>query len=160
MNLTPVQISNIDWQTYKGFCQKLFLDNPIRRLDAVGIAPNSPSAFLATLLPWSFNESIKNSIATKTAKHVSLSFIATEYTDAEILAILTCADIHSSDFGTDGMLLSGTLLDWYSGTVCLCAKKNIIGSIIYTHLTRAGFGPIFDSFDRVPFESHFYLRSK
>ena len=140
MILHPLHLTNPDWQAYNALCLKMFSESPIRRLDASGFKM-TPSTFLGSLGHGSQDDVIAQSIKTGTAKHIYLGFMATEYQDADILAMTACANIAVKEVDPGLMLLSGTLKDWYDVAICLQS------GIIYGHLKRAGFEAIFRGYE-------------
>ena len=140
MILHPLHLTNPDWQAYNALCLKLFSESPIRRLDDKGLKM-TPSTFLGTLLPWTNDESISQSIRTGTAKHIYLGFMVTEYTSDELLELAACADIAIKELDPGLSILSGTLKAWYDAAICTKS------GVIYAHLKRAGFEAIFHGYE-------------
>jgi hypothetical protein len=73
--------------------------------------------------------------------------MATEYQDADILAMTSCANLAVRELDPGLALLSGTLKDWYDVAICLAAMKSEVAGIVYAHLKRAGFEAIFHGYE-------------
>ena len=120
--LKPIATTITDWPTFIEACQEHLGYSPTRGLDAIGLSPKDPKAYLACLNLE--NDALKSLKDQKAYKHIFYSFITvadslllidiSSYTD---LSILSKATKKHDQFL---VIVSGTLFQWQHAIIDTC----------------------------------------
>ena len=120
IDIIPVAITQINWQSYIKICQDELDVHPQRSLDADGLNL-SPKAFIGSL---SLDEKPKINLAypNSTWNHVSASFVITADDDPELI-ILSNLGVHITikyHRRSNFIVASGTMFEWYNAIMHGC----------------------------------------
>jgi len=167
MEIYPIQITQVDWQTYIKVCQDNLGYSPTRGLDNEGIDIKRPSAFLYTL---DLNNQPRQAVQrSELYGHIFVSFAGV--TDSNTCCgISKISKIAVTSIELRGerefAIYSGTLADWHYLIVNHC--NSTLGNdirefinIIKRHLERAGFNELWSRYEEIPrADGTFVLRYK
>ena len=158
MEVYPLSITQPNWEIFIKVSQDVLGYSPTRGLDADGLNPKSPCAFVASL---DFNNKPKLNLRTSAYKnnllaHMHVSFIIIAHEDIiEDFAMYTNLKIiikrnHKKHI----IVLTGSMQDWYDAIIKCCAHivhSEVRGSmnIIHQHLEKGGFHELWSRYTKV-----------
>ena len=155
MEIYPLQIGKVDWETYIKVAQDFLGQSPTRGIDAAKIPTDKPIAFLKTL---DFNNRPLNVIGQEYLyHHIFFSFIGVidTYIISQLSERSRISVAYTERRTKSLVILSGTLKDWKDTIVYCCNKYadtdvRLLCNEIHNMFETAGFQEIWQEYKKIP----------
>ena len=155
----PLSITTPEWPTFINICQEELGYSPTRGIDSIGIKPDAPCAFLASL-DMRNQPLLALRFENKAWNHFHASFIAVG-SDTLLIEILVNTNLKvlytQTENNTLLIILTGSILDWHDAIIKMSGPSinkevSAVMNNCLVHLQEAGFRELWNEYDKIQLE--------